>query len=302
MLDEMREAMGEPEATLRLHEPMRQHTTILIGGPAQFWIEPQTVAGFQRLVRHLREQGIPIRVIGRGSNLLVRDGGIRGAVIHPAKGEFSEVTVRGELIEAGVGARFQKLAMAARAAGLGGFEWMEGIPGNVGGCLRMNAGAMGSQTFDQVVSVRFLDAAGELREKSAQEITAHYRSVPEFSTHYAVSAVFRGRPAAREEIDERLADSKNKRRSSQPVGASAGCIFKNPAPDLGAGQLIDQLGLKGSAVGAARVSDVHGNFIINEGGASAGDVLQLIDRIREAARRERGIELETEVQIIGEPA
>jgi UDP-N-acetylenolpyruvoylglucosamine reductase len=190
--------------------------------------------------------------------------------------------------------------MTARAAGLGGFEWMEGIPGNVGGCLRMNAGAMGAETFNQVVRVRFLDAGGELREKNATDITAHYRSVPEFSTHYAVSAVFRGHPAPGPEIDAKLAESKLKRRTTQPVGASAGCIFKNPGPDLGAGRLIDELGLKSASEGRARVSGIHGNFIINEGGATAADVLALIDRIKAAARTARGIELESEVQIVGE--
>ncbi len=298
-LDEMWTALDEPDATLRLHEPMRQHTTILIGGPAQYWVEPRTIAGFQRLVRHLREQGVPIRVIGRGSNLLVRDGGIRGAVIHPAKGEFSAVRVEGDTLVAGVGARFQKLAMTARAAGLAGFEWMEGIPGNVGGGLRMNAGAMGVQTFDQVVTVRFIDGAGELREKTRDQITAHYRNVPEFGTHYAVEATFRGVPGPVADIDARLAESKLKRRTSQPVAASAGCIFKNPEA-CPAGKLVDELGLKDTAIGAARISPVHGNFIVNEGGATAADVLALIDLVKRRAKEERGIDMETEVQILGE--
>jgi len=309
VLEEMAAALGEgdlgpgtPAAVFRLHEPMSRHTTIRIGGPADFWIEPRTVAGFQRLVRHLRERGIPIRVIGRGSNLLVRDGGIRGAVIHPAKGEFADVRVIGpDRLEAGVGARFQKLAMTARAAGIGGFEWMEGIPGNVGGGLRMNAGAMGIQTFDQVVSVRLLDALGELRVKSREEIVAHYRHVPELATHYAVSAVFQGTTAPLDAIDARLAESKQKRRTSQPVAASAGCIFKNPG-SCPAGKLIDELGLKDTAVGHARISTVHGNFMVNEGGATAAEVLALIACVQQASRDQRGVELETEVQIIGEDA
>jgi len=314
VLEEMGEALRGPAvggtpatgpeagAMLRLYEPMSLHTTMRIGGPAQFWIEPRTVAGLQRLVRHLREQGIPIRLVGRGSNLLVRDGGIRGAVIHPAKGEFADVRVIGtDCLEAGVGARFQKLAMTARAAGIGGFEWMEGIPGSVGGGLRMNAGAMGVQTFDQVVKVRLLDAQGELREKSRDEMEARYRHVPELATHYAVSAVFRGRPVPVAEIDARLAESKAKRRTSQPIAASAGCIFKNP--DAGpAGRLIDELGLKDMAIGAARISAVHGNFLVNEGGATAAEVLALIDLVKTSARDQRGLELETEVQIIGEEA
>lgn len=306
-LEEMAAALDEPAADdsgrgagLRLYEPLSRHTTLLIGGPADYWIEPRTLAGFQRLVRHLRDRGIPIRVIGRGSNLLVRDGGIRGAVIHPAKGEFSEVRVVGDdCLEAGVGARFQKLAMTARSAGIGGFEWMEGIPGNVGGGLRMNAGAMGTQTFDQVVSVRLLDAQGEWRVRTRDEIVAHYRHVPELATHYAVSAIFRGQPAPVEVIDARLAESKLKRRTSQPVAASAGCIFKNPEA-CPAGKLIDDLGLKNAAIGRARISPVHGNFIVNEGGASAADVLALIELVKHTARAHRGLELETEVQIVGE--
>ncbi|MCP5560669.1 MAG: UDP-N-acetylmuramate--L-alanine ligase, partial [Verrucomicrobiaceae bacterium] len=184
----------------RLYEPMNRHTTYLIGGAAQYWIEPRTVEAFAETVRYLRASAIPIRVIGRGSNLLVKDGGIRGAVIHPAKGDFESVTVEGDLITAGAGARLKKIASAARNAGLGGFEWMEGVPGNLGGAIRMNAGAMGAETFDQIVSVRFIDTDGSIKEKPLAEIVHHYRSVPEFEERYVVSAVLRGSPAPLEEI------------------------------------------------------------------------------------------------------
>ena len=286
----------------RLYEPMHLHTTFRIGGPAQFWIQPQTVAAFAEIVRYLRGASIPIRVIGRGSNLLVQDGGIRGAVIHPAKGEFEEVRVEGDTLVAGVGARLKKIASTARNAGLGGFEWMEGIPGNLGGAIRMNAGAMGTETFDQIVSVRFIDLDGSLKEKTLAEIEHHYRSVPEFEERLIVSAVLRGSPdAPREEIDAKLAASHHKRRTTQPVGASAGCTFKNPEL-CGAGKLIDDLGLKGLAVGPARVSDAHGNFIVNHGGAKARDVLDLIAQIQERALQQRGVQLELEVKVIGEAA
>lgn len=289
----------EGGGVVRLYEPMANHTTIRIGGPAQFWIEPRTVPAFQEIVKHLRGASIPIRVVGRGSNLLVRDGGIRGAVIHPSKGEFDEVSVQGDYVTAGAGARFKKIASAARNAGLGGFEWMEGIPGNLGGCLRMNAGAMGTQTFDQVVSVRFINGNGDLQEKWRDEIRHAYRSVPEFDHNYAVSAVLRGRKADTGEIDARMNESHEHRRGSQPVGASAGCIFKNP-PGIPAGMLVEQLHFKGRSRNAAVVSDVHGNFILNRGGARARDVQDLIADIKQAALQERGITLETEVQIIGE--
>jgi len=299
VLDRLREALDEDDAILRLYEPMSRHTTIRIGGPAQYWVEPSTISGFARLVAHCRAEGLPVRVVGRGSNLLIRDGGIRGVVIHPSGGDFDRVEVRGEAIEAGSGARFKKVASAAQRAGLAGFEWMEGIPGNVGGGIRMNAGAMGTETFDQVMSVTFVDAEGNVRTKSAEEIAASYRNVPEFTENYVVSAVFRGSPAAREEIAALMEASKRKRKESQPVAASAGCIFKNPEA-CRAGKLVDELGLKNASVGQARVSEVHGNFIVNDGGATAADVLGLIAVIQDKARRERGVELETEVQILGE--
>jgi UDP-N-acetylmuramate--alanine ligase len=289
----------EGGGVVKLYEPLSNHTTIRIGGPAQFWLEPRTVKGFVEVVKFLRLAFIPIRVIGRGSNLLVRDGGIRGAVIHPCKGEFDVVEVRGDKIHAGAGVRLKKIASAARNAGLTGFEWMEGIPGNLGGALRMNAGAMGAQTFDQVVSVTLLDTNGELREKTLAEIEHHYRSVPELDQHFAVSAVLQGKPGPLAEIDEKLAASHRKRRESQPIGASAGCIFKNPG-ETPAGKLVDELGLKLTARGGAAVSKEHGNFILNTGGAKARDVLDLIGDIKQKALEERGIALENEVQIIGE--
>jgi UDP-N-acetylenolpyruvoylglucosamine reductase len=240
-------------------------------------------------------------VIGRGSNLLVRDGGIRGVVVHPSGGEFDRVEVVDGEITAGVGAKLKQVAYAGKSAGIGGLEWMEGIPGEVGGGLRMNAGAMGSETFDNVVRVRYLDPEGNPHTKTPAELEIHYRHVPSLQRNYAVSAVFRGTPTATEEILRRLQDSQQKRRTTQPAASSAGCIFKNPGP-CPAGKLVDELGLKNLNVGNARVSDVHGNFIVNDGGATAVEVLELIDKIKATAREKRGIELETEVQIVGEPA
>lgn len=294
-------AIDEEEATIKLYEPMSRHTTLRIGGPAQFWVEPRSVAGFARLIAFCREQNLPIRVIGRGSNLLVRDGGIEGVVIHPAKGDFSRVEVQGDLVEAGVGAKLKRVTSAAQTAGLTGFEWMEGIPGNVGGGIRMNAGAMGAEMFDQVVSVTFVDESGQVRTKIAEEIDFRYRNVPEFTENYVVSAVFHGKPGEPGDIAAKIESSKNHRKDSQPVAASAGCIFKNPEV-CGAGRLIDELGLKNLAVGAARVSEVHGNFIVNDGGARASDALELIEKIKDRAREDRGVELETEVQILGTDA
>ena len=287
LLDALRGEFDESEMEMKLYESMRRHTTMLTGGPAQFWVEPRTFSSFARAVEFFKERGVPVRVVGRGS------------VIHPAKGEFGEVKVEADLLTAGVGARFKKVASAAESAGLGDFAWMEGIPGNVGGGLRMNAGAMGWETFDQVVSVTFLDEDGEIRTRSRAEIEAFYRNVPELHHNYALQAVFRGSPSKGAEIREKMDESRNHRRQSQPLAASAGCIFKNP-DSIGAGQLIDELGMKGRRVGKAEVSFEHGNFIVNRGKAEAGDVLQLIEEIQAEAMDRRGIELQTEIQVLGE--
>ena len=287
------------EGDVRLYEPLAKHTTLRVGGPAQFWVEPRTEKTFAELIRFCRQEALPRFILGRGSNLLVRDGGIRGVVIHPTGGEFDKVEVSGTEITAGVGAKLKQIAYAGKAAGLGGLEWMEGIPGAVGGGLRMNAGAMGAQTFESVVRVRYLDDEGNPHEKTPDQLEVHYRHVPSLDRNYAVSAVFKGTPTPSEEIERRLNESQEKRRTSQPAAKSAGCIFKNPAT-IPAGKLVDELGLKNTRVGEARVSEVHGNFIVNDGAATAREVLELIAKIQETARNKRGIELETEVQIVGE--
>ena len=298
--EKLKEIVGE-QGDVRLYEPLSKHTTLRVGGPAQFWVEPRNEASFAELIRFCRFENLPLFVIGRGSNLLVRDGGICGVVVHPSGGDFDKIDVDGQEIRAGVGAKLKEIAYAARSANLGGLEWMEGIPGAVGGGLRMNAGAMGAQTFENVVRVRYLDDEGNPHTKKRDELEVRYRNVPALATNYAVWAAFRGRRAPRDEIERRLAESQEKRRTTQPIAKSAGCIFKNTGT-VPAGRLVDELGLKNSSVGKARVSEVHGNFIVNDGGATAADMLELIDRIRNTARTKRGIELETEVQIVGEPA
>jgi UDP-N-acetylmuramate--alanine ligase len=221
-------------------------------------------------------------------------------VVHPCGGDFDKIEINGAEIIAGAGAKLKEVAYAGKGAGIGGLEWLEGIPGTVGGGLRMNAGAMGAQTFENVVRVRYLDANGEAHTKTRDELEVYYRNFPLLEKNFAVSAVFRGHPAPLEEIVRRLEASQEKRRTSQPAAKSAGCIFKNP-DSCPAGKLVDELGLKNSRVGKARVSEVHGNFIVNDGGATAAEMLELIENIKATARAKRGIELETEVQIVGEP-
>lgn len=298
--EKLKEIVGE-KGDIRLYEPLSKHTTLRVGGPAQFWVEPRNENAFAELIRFCRQENLALFVIGRGSNLLVRDGGIRGVVVHPCGGDFDKIDINGTEITAGVGAKLKEIAYAGKSAGIGGLEWMEGIPGAVGGGLRMNAGAMGAQTFENVVRVRYLDAEGNSRTKTPDELDVRYRNIPELENNFAVSAVFRGNPAPVEEIVRKLEASQEKRRTSQPAAKSAGCIFKNP-DSCPAGKLVDEIGLKNARVGKARVSEVHGNFIVNDGGATAADMLELIEKIKSTAREKRGIELETEVQIVGEPA
>ena len=297
--EKLKAIVGE-DGDVRLYEPLSKHTTLRVGGPAQFWVEPRNEKALAELIRFCRDDNLPFFVMGRGSNLLVRDGGIRGLVVHPRGGDFDKIEINGTEITAGVGAKLKEVAYAGKAAGIGGLEWMEGIPGAVGGGLRMNAGAMGAQTFENVVRVRYLDSNGEAHTKTRDELEVYYRNFPLLEKNFAVSAVFRGQPAPVQEIVRKLEASQEKRRTSQPAAKSAGCIFKNP-DSCPAGKLVDELGLKNFRVGKARVSEIHGNFIVNDGGATAAEVLELIDKIKATARTKRGIELETEVQIVGEP-
>ena len=300
VIAEKLKAMVAKEGDARLYEPLSKHTTLRVGGPAQFWVEPRSEKAFSDLIRFCRDENLPLFVMGRGSNLLVRDGGIRGVVVHPCSGDFDKIEVNGSEITAGAGVKLREVAYAARAANLGGLEWMEGIPGVVGGALRMNAGAMGAQTFESVTRIRYLDADGNPHVKDRDELEVFYRRFPLLENNFAISATFRAQPAERAEIDSHLRESQDKRRTTQPIAKSAGCIFKNPN-SIPAGKLVDELGLKNSRVGNARVSEVHGNFIVNDGGATAAEMLQLISKIQSVARAKRGIELETEVEIVGEP-
>jgi UDP-N-acetylmuramate--L-alanine ligase/UDP-N-acetylenolpyruvoylglucosamine reductase len=292
------EVLLSDKAKIRQNEPMARHTSMRVGGPAEFWIEPAHERDLARLLHYCHVREICVTVIGRGTNLLVLDGGIQGVVVSLTHDEFSKVEVDGDQILARAGARLKTIVTAAAKNGLTGLEFMEGIPGSLGGALRMNAGAMGKQTFDVVDWVRYISYSGDIYDAEAKNLPVSYRSCPVFHNHIALSAILRGTKAERKTIDNRLRAFAKRRWSSQPAKPSAGCIFKNPET-IPAGKLIEELGLKGMSIGGARVSEVHGNFIVNEGRATASDVTQLMATIRERARRERGIELEPEVMILG---
>ena len=287
---------------VRRDEPLARRTTLRVGGPADLYVEPGSENALASTLEIAHLRGLPVFLLGRGSNLLVRDGGIRGLVVSLAHPQFSRVEISDGQITAGAGARLKGIAHEARRAGIGGLEFFEGIPGSLGGALRMNAGAMGSWTFDAVDRLRCMSRSGEILDLPACEVPVEYRSCPLLATHIALGAVLRGRPDDADAIRARMEQFSNKRWTSQPSQPSAGCTFKNPLPTLPAGRLIDELGLKGTRVGDAMVSDVHGNFFVNLGQATAADMLDLIEVVRTRAREARGVELETEVEIVGEDA
>lgn len=287
------------ETRVRADEPLARRTTFRVGGPADVYVEPASEADLAAVLSFCAETGENFFVLGRGSNLLVRDGGFRGVVICLAHGYFSRIKVWGDRLDCGAGAKLKQVALEAKRNGLSGVEFLEGIPGSVGGALRMNAGAMGGATFEAIESLRFMDYRGEVFERPAQEIGAEYRACPLLKHHLALRVVFRCALAPREEIEKRMDAYSKKRWASQPAAPSAGCIFKNPQP-LVAGRIVDELGLKGLRVGGAVVSAEHGNFIINDGHATARDILELIALVKDQVREKRGLELQTEIEIIGE--
>jgi len=286
-------------AVIRSDEPLAKHTTLRVGGPADVYVEPASEQDLGVVLACCHERGWQFFILGRGSNLLVRDRGFRGVVISLAQALFSRIELTGERLNCGAGARVKAIAIEAKRNGLARLEFLEGIPGSLGGALRMNAGAMGGSVFDVVESVRLMSFDGITHERTARDMTFAYRSCLTLKEHIALSAVIRGQPGSREEIEQRMNEFSRKRWQSQPAAPSAGCMFRNPG-SLPAGKLIDELGLKGTRIGGAVVSAEHGNFIVNDGTATARDVLELIEVIRQRVRVERNIELETEVEIVGE--
>ena len=288
------------ETKLVEHEMLGPKTTMRVGGPARVYAEPASTGDLQHLLRAARRRALPVLLLGRGSNLIIPDDGVDGLVIalsHPHWQQF-EIQPDGR-VWVGAGLRLKNLCGLATKAGLPGFEFLEGIPGAVGGALRMNAGAMGGWMFDVVDAVRLLTPDAEVRTLKKAEMHYDYRHCVELETAVALGAYLR--PAARgatTDIRRQIEVYQKKRVESQPREPSAGCIFKNP-PGTSAGRLIDELGLKGTRVGDAEVSPVHANFIVNRGHATSADIIGLVREIRARVRGARGVELEPEVMLYG---
>ena len=276
---------------------MSAHCSFRIGGPAELWLEPGDERELMETLRFLREMGEKPVIVGNGTNLLVRDEGVRAPVIHIGEA-LSNIHIDGERLTAGAGASLSRIATAARDAGLSGLEFAHGIPGSLGGAVVMNAGAYGGEMKDVVASVRYLDETGALRE-TADAGFSYRRSRFSDGEGVILGAALRLTPWDPAEIAARMHELWEKRSSSQPLSKpSAGSAFKRPATGYAAA-MIDGAGLKGFKLGGAQVSEKHAGFVINTGGATCADVLALMAHIQEAVEREYGVLLEPEVRIIG---
>lgn len=289
------------ECVLKESEPLANKTTMRIGGAARFYAEPANLCDLRALLRAAKLFDLETFCVGRGSNLLVPDEGFSGLVIRFSGAAWRRTEVLSDgRIWAAAGVRLKEVCGQAAKAGLAGFEFLEGIPGAIGGALRMNAGAMGHWMFDVVERVQFLDEAGQLQDLPKNVFHFGYRKVEEISRGIALGAILKSAEAGDEvSIRERMDSYSSLRKGSQPRDPSAGCIFKNPEGNF-AGKLIDTYGIKGMRVGAAEVSAVHGNFIVNRGGASAADVIELVRQVRAVIRAKSGYVLEPEVLLLGQ--
>lgn len=291
-MDELRET----GVSFRREEPLSRYTTIGLGGPAEFMLFPASVGELQAVIAIMDGREIPVRILGAGSNLLVSDLGVRGAVVHMGAMKVTRFLEGGRL-EAEAGVHFPGLVRRAVSRGLRGLEGGVGIPGSVGGVLAMNAGAYGFAMADRVERVTVVAPGKGMQELPREKVDFKYRSSSFGDDVIVARCLLRleeDEPAAiRADMDRQLED----RKSTQPVGVkSAGCIFKNP-PETSAGRMIDELGLKGLSVGGARVSDVHANFIVHDGNAKAADVFVLIEKLKEKVYQAMSVELEVEVKL-----
>lgn len=293
---EMMEAIEGSAA--RAQELLSLHTTFGVGGPCDFMVWASTKDALRNVVSLARAQGLPVFVLGRGSNLLVRDGGIEGVVVRLVD-QLASVDVRGHQIVAGAGASLGEVVSKATSAGIGGLEFLAGIPGTVGGAAVANAGARDVWFGHRLVELHIM--ASDLTEsvRMRDEVPFGYRTSGIATDWIVTSAVLAGVPASVEEARREVETYLERRRGTQPLGErSAGCIFRNPPGDS-AGRLIEAAGLKGLAVGGAEVSTVHANFVVNAGGATAREIMDLVEIVRERVRAVHGVDLELEISVVG---
>ncbi len=299
-IDDLSAALGE---RARAKEPLAPHTTFRIGGPADLFVTVTKIDELIESVRLARRHGVPVFVLGNGSNILVKDGGIRGLVIenHCERVSLNVTNESNAILTAESGASLPGIANRMARQGWSGLEWAIGVPGTIGAAIVGNAGAHGGCIADQLLSVSVVDARGAMQERHKADLEFDYRTswFKKNKDEIITSAKFqftKDDPAA---CIARMNEYTDHRRRTQPTEPSVGSMFKNPSGDY-AGRLIEQAGLKGTRVGNVEVSQVHANFFVNHGGSAARDVMQLIEIVRERVQRKFGVQLELEIELVGE--
>lgn len=288
------------EENVMIDEPMKKHASFRVGGPADVLVRPRNEEQLRKILAYINEEEVPYLVIGNGSNLLVKDGGIRGIVIEISD-NYSDFNIDENKIEIQAGALLSRIGNAALRAELKGFEFASGIPGTFGGALAMNAGAYGGEIKDIVKTVKVMDVDGNIFELENEEMNFGYRrSVIVEKGYIALSAVVELEKGSYDEIKATMDDLRERRTSKQPLNfASAGSTFKRPKGYF-AGKLIQDSGLKGLSIGDAQVSEKHSGFVINRGNATAKELLDLMFAVKATVNGKFGVMLEEEVKIVGE--
>jgi UDP-N-acetylmuramate dehydrogenase len=298
IMPELKAAMPDLRGRLLANQSLAELTWFRVGGPAQVLFTPADESDLAYFLRHLPEE-LPVYVVGVGSNLIVRDGGISGVVIRLSPRAFGETSIDGEIVTAGAAALDKRVAETAAAANLAGLEFYFGIPGTIGGALRMNAGANGGETKDVLIEATGIDRGGNVHTFSNADMKFVYRNSGVDPSITFTSARFRGRPATPEAIRERMNEVQTHRETAQPIREkTGGSTFQNP-PGHSAWKLIDAAGCRGLRLGGAQVSDMHCNFLINTGNASAHDIEMLGETVRERVKQNSGIALHWEIKRIG---
>jgi len=292
-------ASGLIKGRVLFDAPMRQFTSMKVGGPADSLLFPKDAEELRKVIRYARRKKIPLFILGKGTNLVVRDKGVRGWVISLTQG-MKKIQTHGEVVEAEAGLSLQRLVQFSLGKGLAGLEPFFGIPGTIGGGVAMNAGAWGAELKDVLLSVTLMKEDGEIVERSRSRLRFSYRGLSIPPSWIILKARFRLKKGKKEEILERVKSYSEMRKRKQPLDyPSAGSIFKNPQEGP-AGKWIDEAGLRGFRIGRAMVSERHANFIINLGKAKAEEVIRLMEFVEKKIYEEKGISLEREVKVVGE--
>lgn len=293
----LKEALKDYPGEVRFDEPVAPYTSLKIGGSAEAMVFPRSSAEVVLLMERIVQHRLSYFILGGGSNLIVRDGGIPGVVVHLK--HLSRITFQEpEILLADAGVSYPKLSTEAMARGLSGLEFAAGVPGTVGGAVAMNAGIPGEETASVLSSVTLVDEEAKVRTLPKEAIQFGYRTAA-LPKGIVTSASFRLTPAAPAEVEQKLKRLLKRRRETQPLSyPNVGSVFTNPPGDY-AGRLVESVGLKGFRIGDAQISERHGNFIVNLGDAKAGDVLALIGEMRTRVKAAHGIDLELEAKVVG---